>query len=124
MKYIELKAVMKLVQEEREQFRNMLKELGVQSSIKDQIALRHFRNILRQLTVWTEKAKDEMGPIAAGTDHVYVLYSYGGAILGATKNYKKAKEAQQVLEKKYPDMEVLISRADLLDLRFEKGGVI
>lgn len=124
MKYIELKAVMKLVQEERGQFLNRLKELGVQSSIKDQIALRHFRNILRQLTDWTEEAKDDRGPITSSTDHIYVLYSHMGAIFGATKNYKKAKEARQVLEKKYPDMEVLISRADLLDLRFEKGGVI
>lgn len=124
MKYIPLKTVIKLVQSEREQFRNMFKDGGEQPSAEVQIALRHFRNILRQLTDWTEKAKDDRGPITSGTDHIYVLYSHMGAIFGATKSYKKAKEARQVLEKKYPDMEVLISRADLLDLRFEKGGVI
>lgn len=115
MKYIELKSVMKLVQSEREQFRNMLKDLGVQPSIKDQLALKHFRNILRRLTVWTEEAKDYIGPITSSTDHVYVLYSSMGAIFGISRSYEDAVVARQGVEEEYPDMEVLISRADLLD---------
>lgn len=112
MKYIEVKAVMELVQKEREQFRNMLKESGEPSSAEGQLALEHFRNILRQLTDWTEQAKGEMGPIAAGTDHIYVLYSYGGAILGVGTRYDDAKEARKFLEKMNPDMDILIDSAD------------
>lgn len=112
MKYIDLKAVMELVQKEREQFRNELKESVGSSSTEDQLALRHFRNILRQLTDWTEQAKDEMGPITAGTGHVYVLYSYNGPILGASTRYDDAKEARKSLEKEYPDMDILIDSAD------------
>lgn len=112
MKYIELKAVMKLVQNEREQFRNMLKESGVPSSAEGQLALEHFRNILRRLTVWTEEAKEHRGPIVTKTDRVYVLYSLMGTILGVSKSYDDAKEARKFLEKMYPDMEILIDRAD------------
>lgn len=113
MKYIRLKDVMKLVQKEREKFKKdiwFLKEPASKA-----LALEHFRNILRQLTDWTEQAKDDVGPIASDTDHVYVLYSSMGAIFGISRSYEDAVAARQGVEEEYPDMEVLISRADLLD---------
>lgn len=113
MKYIELKAVMKLVQSEREKFKKdiwFFKEPASQA-----LALQHFRNILRQLTVWTEEAKDDIGPIVSDTDHVYVLHSAAGFILGICRSYEEAEAALLDAEEEYPDMEILIDRAELLD---------
>lgn len=61
---------------------------------------------------YTEEAKEGRGPITSDMDPVYVLYSTLGVILGASKSYEEAKEARKFLEKRYPDMEILIDRAD------------
>ena len=74
MKYIELKAVMSLVQREREQYKKLLKRLNLIPTIEEHKALMHFRNILRQLTDWTEDAKEGKGPISSDIWLVYILW--------------------------------------------------
>lgn len=73
MKYIKLKDVMNLVQREREQLKKDAWFYTSGASIKE-LALRHFRNILRQLTEWTEDAKEEKGPIYSDSGYIYILW--------------------------------------------------
>lgn len=74
MKNIELKAVMSLVQREREQYKKLLKRLNLIPTIEEHKALMHFRNILRQLTDWAEDAKEGKGPISSDSGSVYILW--------------------------------------------------
>ena len=74
MKYIKLKDVMNLVQREREQYKKLLKRLNLIPTIEEHKALMHFRNILRQLTDWTEDAKEGKGPIYSGSGYIYILW--------------------------------------------------
>lgn len=97
MKYIELKAVMNLVQREREQLKKDAWFYTSGASIKE-LALRYFRNILRQLTEWTEDAKEGKGPISSDSGSVYILWikdNYDGSRIYGIHRTKDGAEKER-----------------------------
>lgn len=121
MKHIELKAVMNLVQREREQYKKLLKRLNLIPSIEAHNGLMHFRNILRQLTDWTEDAKEGKGPISSDSGSVFILWIkdnydvsriYG---IHRTKDGAEKERAEMISEHSYLALYLEVEEAILED---------
>lgn len=120
MKYIKLKDVMNLVQHEREQLKKDAWFYTSGASIKE-LALRHFRNILRQLTDWTEDAKEGKGPISSDIWLVYILWirdsNEGSRIysIHRTKDGAEKERAEMISEHSYLALYLEVEEAILED---------
>lgn len=120
MKYIKLKDVMNLVQREREQFKKDAWFCTSGASIKE-LALIHFRNILRQLTDGTEDAKEGKGPISSDSGSVYILWIKdncdGSRIysIHRTKDGAEKERAEMISEHSYLALYLVVEEAILED---------
>ena len=120
MKYIKLKDVMNLVQREREQLKKDAWFYTSGASIKE-LALRHFRNILRQLTDWAEDAKEGKGPISSDSGSVYILWikdNNGGSLIYGihrTKDGAEKERAEMISEHSYLSLYLEVEEAILED---------